>query len=148
MRNNNKLENDLQVLSKVDRKAFEKISGQLLKIGWDPISEYDPDWGWVILATINQPDLGLVLRRIKPFAINSISDIDKALKAQNHLRSDLVEVSPYKVFMGNKISVSDVYKPFNFPSEADLSNWTKFFKSKNISLKSKSIDVPVKKRSD
>ena len=101
-----------------------------MKIGWDPIIELDPDWGWVILACRKFTEFGTVLRRIKPFRLNSLNDFQKALRLQSRIRKDLVEVIPFKLFLGNKIHVSTLDNSMDFLSKADASEWTKFFKSK------------------
>lgn len=145
MANINRLKDDIQVLSNLEKKVFEKVCSHLIREGWDPIVEYDIDWGCIVLASQDVSEFGIVLRRIKPFALNSLSDFDRALKVQTRLRLQLVEVLPYKVFLGNKISLAATDKPFTFLSVHDFHNWTKFFKSKKISLKTTSIDEPIKK---
>lgn len=134
----NSLKNNIQLLSRMEKKVFEKACNTLMKAGWDPIIEYDNDWGWVILAT--QTEMETILRRIKPFGLDSVIDFDKALKIQARLRLQLVEVVPFKVFLGNKISISELDKPFKWLTEADSLIWTKFFRNKNFNLKTGSID--------
>ena len=116
------------------------MCNQLIKIQWDPEPYFDQNFGWLILAGRTELEMGYVLRRIKPFALNSLSDFDRALKIQNRLRLHLVEVLPYKVFLGNKTSLSELDKPFVFLSKANLKNWTKFFKNKRFTHETDSID--------
>lgn len=142
MTKNNNTKHNIQALSKQDKKVLEKIKNSLINTGWDPIEEADPSFGWIILATCSFPNFGVALRRIKPFSLNSLSDFDRALKTQERLRSDLVEVLPYKIFLGNKISLPNTNESFKFLSEADFQKWTKFFRGKNFSLETDSIDMP------
>lgn len=148
MSKHNNAKDNIQVLSKQEKKVFEKILNNLIQSGWDSIIEFDPSWGWLILATYSPPNFGVTLRRIKPFPLNSLSDFDRALKLQARLRNDLIEVLPYKIFLGNKISLSPTNKPFEFLAEADIEKWTKFFRSRNFSLKTQSIGVPENLASD
>lgn len=144
MRKNNRLKDDIQVLSKLGKKVFEKVCSHLIGEGWDAVIEYDLDWGWIVLATKVDSEVGIILRRIKPFALNSISDFERALKIQIRLRLQLVEILPYKVFLGNKISLGESLIPFKFFSRADFPFWSKFFKSKKSSLNYNSIDEAKK----
>lgn len=137
MKNNNKLKDDIQVLSRIEKKVFDKACNKLTGGGWDSIIEYDSDWGWIILPAEYKPEI--TLRRIKLFPLNSLADFDKALKLQTRLKQHLVEVYPYKVFLGNKIALDDLLIPFKFLSKADFYFWSKFFKGKNFSLKTNSI---------
>lgn len=144
MADNNRLKDNIQILSRLDKKVFDKVCNNLIRESWDAVIEYDLDWGWIVLATKVDSEIGIILRRIKPFALNSTSDFERALKMQIRLKLQLVEILPYKVFLGNKISLGETYKPFNFFSKADFPFWSKFFKGQKNSLKSNSIDEAKK----
>lgn len=140
MANNNRLKNNIQPLSKTDRKISEKVCNQLIKINWSPESNYDNDWGWVILAGKTFSGYGHILRRIKYYPLYSTSDFWKAVKLQHRVRKDLVEVVPCKPFLGNKISLPEFNDNMIFLTEADFKFWSKFFKSKKITHEMTSID--------
>lgn len=110
------------------RKVHQKISNALLKKGWIPVIEFDPKRGFVILAYKNIKDFGSVIRVIRPYPINSIADFSKAVRLQGKERKQLVEVAPYRVFLGNKIVIPDFDDFFNYLTIKDLSNWSKFFR--------------------
>ncbi len=129
-----------QDLRRQDRKAFQKICRELAEIAWSSSIEWDDDWGWMVLATKKFKDFGIVLKRIKPYRLDSLSDFQRALRVQQRLRNHLVEIVPYKIFLGNKIHVPAFYDFFDFLSEANFSEWGKYFKSQKFSLKSHSID--------
>lgn len=64
MPKNNTLKNNNQSLERIEKKVFDKICSVLVRAGWDPIIENDPDWKWIILATHQYP--GSVFQSIQP----------------------------------------------------------------------------------
>lgn len=127
-------------LPRADHKVFQKVCTNLIEIEWSPCIEYDSDWGWVILADRKFDEFGTVLRRIRPFRLNSLSDFQKALKLQERFRKHLVEVVPFKIFLGNKIHVPAFSDELGFLSEANSEEWAKYFNRQNFRLESESID--------
>ncbi len=117
-----------------DRIPFEKINSRLITLGWDSSIEYDEVWGWYILACKNDPSWGAILRRIKPFNIISLDNLPISLKLQERLRSDLVEVTPYKTYKGTRTFFPEITDFIDFMSEAKFQLFRKFFRTSGISL--------------
>lgn len=130
-------------LSRQDEKVYQKICTKFTENHWSVYIELDKDWGWVILADKKFKEFGTILRRIKPYRLNSLSDFQRAIKLQERFRPQLIEIIPYKVFLGNKIHLPNLDNNLSFLSEANFEEWRKYFKRQNISLKTSSIDEAI-----
>ena len=124
----------LSVLRGKARTPFEKINAKFITLGWDASIEHDVDYGWYILATKSYPSSGIELRRIKPFKVISWKDLFLAVRLQQKLRSELVEILPYKTYKGTRIFFPEVSDYLDFMSEAKFILFRKFFQTSQISL--------------
>jgi len=123
------------ILRGKERIPFEKIKAKLTTLAWDSDIEHDDTWGWYILAMKNIPSWGTDIKRIKPFKIISPDDLFSSLKLQERLRSDLVEVFPYKTYKGNRIFFPEIMDFVgDFMSEAKFGLFKKFFQTSEFSL--------------
>ena len=52
-----------------ERIPYEKIQLRFNSLGWESSIEYDENWNWYILAGKNNPELGYIIRRIRPYKI-------------------------------------------------------------------------------
>jgi hypothetical protein len=124
----------LSILRGKERTPFEKIRVKFITIGWDASIEFDPNYGWYILTTKSSPSDGIELRRVKPFKIISYDDLFSSIKLQRKLKSELVEILPYKIYKGDRVFFPDVSDYLDFMSEAKFGLFGKFFQTLQISL--------------
>lgn len=134
------------ILRGKERIPFEKIKTKLITLGWSSDIEHDDVWGWYILAMKNIPFWGTDIKRVKPFKIISRDDLFSSLKLQERLRSDLVEILPYKTYKGNRIFFPEILDFVgDFMSEAKFGLFKKFFQTSVFSLE-KTDKVKAKKK--
>ena len=122
------------ILRGKERIPFEKINASFLTLGWDASIEFEPDYGWYILAAKSFPSRGMEIRNIVPFKITSYKDLFSSVKLQKKLKSELMEVLPYKTYKGDRIFFPEVSEYMDFMSEAKFGLFRKFFQTVNFSL--------------
>jgi GH43 family beta-xylosidase len=129
-----RIKKEQPVFQSKDKLPFEKINTSLASLGWDSTTEYDEDWNYYILAGKTVDDFGYVIRRIKPHRIKSAPDLLSAVKLQQRLRGDLVEIMPFKIHKGDRIFFPELSDYMDFMSEARFPLFRKFFKTSDFSL--------------